>query len=248
MKRIISVLICLSVLCAFAGCSDKNPGSSTASGTPAQASAGTVSFPETILDTNEYVIYQNIYYNDQERSYINKQVTKTGTFAVLDDKYNDIKRYYVWGYNDNTKCCDWQWEMIPKDKDNLPPIGSTIEVSGMLKPNDIALDKYLIEDAEITVKKEYEPLDVDVDMTTMGGTLERVQVYSFLTYPEKFEGKKVSVYGRITSGSTIQHPYYNECFTVRFDSDSPVLPTGTNAVVYGTVSGGKLINAIVTKY
>lgn len=66
-----------------------------------------------------------------------------------------MTRYYVWGYNDNTKCCDWQWEIVPESTDNLPPVGSTVNASGIFAQNDNALDGYWIENVKIEVLSEY---------------------------------------------------------------------------------------------
>lgn len=239
MKKLISALLCLSLLFAFVGCS-KNEVNNEQQPTEQAVSQKM----ETIINSNEYVILQNIYYNDQAADYVDKDVSKKGIFTILYDEYNSCERYYVWGYNDNTKCCDWQWEIAPDTLTNLPTIGSTITVSGKFVANEKALDKYWIENPIIEITNELAPSEFDVDTTTMGGTLERVQLANMQAHADKFEGKAVTVYGRIESPNTVQHPYYDNCFSQEFESDV-VLATGSRVVVSGTYSNGVITNASV---
>ncbi|MCR5522248.1 MAG: hypothetical protein K6F64_01235 [Clostridia bacterium] len=243
MKRIICAILCITTVFALGSCSNKatTGNAGTASNSP---------FPETIINAAEYTLYQNLYYVDDTdvSAYLNKDVTKEGIFTTLNDKYSDVTRYYVWGYYDQTLCCDWQWEFIPKDINSLPPVGSTVKVSGVFKENPDALDSYEIENADVTVEKEYKPRDIDIDATMMNGTLERVQVFNLQNYAEDFEGKTVSVYGRIMANGVVQHPYYDECFSVAFDPADEELPIGTNVIVTGTFTNGGISGATVTKY
>lgn len=240
MKKLISALLCISIIFAFVGCS-KNESNEEVKPTEQQVVSQKM---ETILDPNEYVMLQNIFYNDQAGDYVNKDVTKKGIFTILYDEYNSCERYYVWGYNDNTMCCDWQWEIAPDTLTNLPTIGSTITVSGKFVANDKALDKYWIEDPAIEITNELAPSEFDVDTSTMGGTLERVQVANMQAHADKFEGKTVTVYGRIEGPNSVQHPYYDNCFSQEFESDV-VLATGSRVVVSGTYSNGVITNASV---
>ncbi|MGN0458770.1 MAG: hypothetical protein ACI4IL_07365 [Eubacterium sp.] len=241
MKKLLSVLLCLAIIFAFVGCS-KSDDSNIQADTSEKNTSQTV---ETILTPAEYVLYQNIFYNNQAGDYVNKEITKHGIFTILYDEYNSMTRYYVWGYNDNTKCCDWQWEIVPTDTANLPNAGSTINVTGTFAENENALDGYWIENAKIDITAEYMGSDIDVDTTTMGGTLERVQVANMQAHPDKFEGKSVTVYGRIESPTTVQHPYYDNCFSQEFSSNDDALAIGTRVVISGTYSNGVIVNAQV---
>lgn len=242
MKKIITVLLCITIALTFISCSkDKNQNNEQNNN---QAVSDSV---ETILTPAEYVLYQNIFYNDQAGDYVDKEVTKHGIFTVLQDEYNSVIRYYVWGYNDNTKCCDWQWEIFPSSTDNLPASGSTVDVSGVFVQSDNALDGYWIDNAQISVTAEYKGGDVDVDTTTMGGTLERVQVMNMQAHPDKFEGKTIKLYGRIENANSIQHPYYDNCFSQEFQSNDDVLAIGTKAVVEGTYQNGIITDATVVE-
>lgn len=241
MKKIISLLLCVAVIFAFAGCSNNNDSNNE----PDTDNNAVSQAMETILTPSEYVLYQNIFFNEQAGDYVNKEVTKHGIFTILYDEYNSMTRYYVWGYNDNTKCCDWQWEFVPSDKSELPNIGSTVTVSGMFVENENALDKYWIENASVNVTSEMAPSNTDVDTTTMGGTLERVQVANMQAHADKFEGKSVKVYGRIDSPTSVQHPYYDNCFSQEFASEDDVQATGTRVVVSGTYKNGVITDANV---
>lgn len=86
---------------------------------------------------------------------------------------------------------------------------------------------------------------MDVDTTTMGGTLERVQILNMQAYSDRFEGKTVAVYGRIEKPTAVQHPYYDNCFSQEFVSDDAVQAIGTKVVVSGTYSNGVITDASV---
>lgn len=245
MKKLISALLCITIIFAFVGCSKAEK--SQTDEQPTQQTEEQNQTIETILTPAEYVLYQNIFYNEQAGDYVGKEQTKTGIFTILIDEYNSTTRYYVWGYNDNTKCCDWQWEFVPIDKENLPTPGSTVNITGTFNKNESALDGYWIENASVEVTKQYKTSEVDIDTTTMGGTLERVQVMNFQEHADKFEGKTVKVYGRIEGANSIQHPYYDNCFSQEFQSNDDVLAIGTKAVVTGKYEKGIITNATVVE-
>lgn len=241
MKKVISALLCLAIVCTFVGCS-KSENSNVQPDTGEKTASQTM---ETIVTPAEYVLYQNIFFNEQAEDYVSKEVTKHGIFTILYDEYHSMTRYYVWGYNDNTKCCDWQWEIVLDDASNLPSAGSTINVTGIFAQNEKALDGYWIENAKIDVISAFKSSDIDIDTTTMGGTLERVQVANMQAHSDKFEGKTVTVYGRIDSPSSVQHPYYDNCFSQEFVSNNTVQAIGTKVAVSGTYSNGIITDADV---
>ena len=234
MKRIFCALLCALMVLACVSCGD---------------TAKTADTPEgavpTVLNPDEYILYQNIFFNDQAGSFVNKTVTKTGTFTTLYDRYNETERYYVWGYNDQTKCCDWQWEIVPAKDAQIPANGTLVEVTGKFCASADALDGYWITDASVTTKTPYEDQKIDVDMCTMGGTLERVEIVNLQNKPEFFEGKTVRAYGRVYSNTSIQHPYYDETFELAFEGASKLPAIGTEVIVSGTFEGGVIKNATV---
>ncbi len=231
MKRTLALLLSLTLLLTLCACARQ------------QAPQDGDAMP-TVLNTNEYVLYQNIFFNGQAGDYTGKTATKTGTFAILRDQFNEVDRYYVWGYNDATKCCDWQWEFVPQDPQALPPVGSLVEMTGTLTQSDSALDGYWFTDAKLKVKTEYHGADCDVDMSAMSATLERVQILNMQYYPDYFEGKSLVAYGRILEPTVLQHPYYDSAWTQSFEGSTD-LAIGTVVLVQGSYEGGVIRSAQV---
>ena len=230
-RLILLVLLCAAAL-ACTACGDNN-----------SAEVSTTSELPVVLNQGEYVLYQNIFYNDYGSRYNGTEVTKQGVFTTIYDAYSNVTRYYVWGYLDNTKCCDWQWEIKMKNTNNLPANGSLVSVKGTFTSSDDALDGYWIIDPQLTVKTKYEnPGAADLDMCTMSDTLERVQVINIINRSEAFEGKSFSAYGRILTLNTLQDPYYDGSwqipFTVKAGSQMPAI--GTTVELRGTVASGTL--------
>lgn len=235
MKKIVSVLLCVAIAgLLFAGCSGAK--------TDKKGSDGAASdVMPTSLNTAEYTLYQNVFYNDQKADFDGKEAVKEGTFATIIDAYNNVTRYYVWGYNDQTKCCDWQWEIKLGSKDKIPANGSLVEVSGKYEVNEDALDGLWIVDPKITVKTEYKPHDYDLDLLTMDNTLERVEIINILQKSDAFEGKTICCYGRVKDATTLQDAYYDGSWEIPLSGDNLELPAfGTIIQVYGTVKNGQL--------
>ena len=200
---------------------------------------------ETIINQSEYLLYQNIFFNDMAGDYTSKPVTKEGIFAKIEDYFNNVTRYYVWGYMDNTKCCDWQWELkVPAEQvAELPAPGSVITVSGTFVGDENALDKYWITEPVIEVKKAYENDFDGMDLRTLDSTLERVQMINCQQFPDKVAGKQVAVYGRVLNITAIQHPYYDGSWTQ--DVDAGDLPgIGTMVEIVGTFKDGVLTGTV----
>ena len=237
MKKALSILMLILAALCCAACSS--------GGSNAGKTSATV---PVVLNQAEYVLYQNIFGNQEGIEYVNKPVTKNGVFAILRDAYSNRDRYYVWGYLDNTKCCDWQWEIKVKNTNNLPANGSLVSVKGTFTSSDDALDGYWITDPQITVKTKYEnPAPADLDMCTLSDTLERVQVINILHRAEAFEGKSFSAYGRILSMTMLQDPYYDGSWQIPFmpkaGTQTPAI--GTTVELRGTVTGGKLADCML---
>lgn len=192
------------------------------------------------FDTMEYSLYYNIFYKDQGDAYNGLEFEKVGTFTSIQDEWSGKTRYYVWGYNDQTRCCDYQWEFVPADVNALPPAGSYVRVKGTFTytegQQDGALDHYWLTDTELKVFEEYTPADYDIDMTTMSATLARVQLFSIQNYPDVFNGKTILIYGRALSVNQLQHPYYNESWSLDFKSEG-----NTPAIGQYLLLGGKVV-------
>ncbi|MBR0408602.1 MAG: hypothetical protein IJI53_11235 [Clostridia bacterium] len=240
-KNVLLGILLLTVLLCSA-CS----GGSSASGS---AQVKTTEEIPVVINQAEYVLYQNIFYNDYGPQYENTPVNKNGVFAVLQDGFSDKTRYYVWGYLDNTQCCDWQWEIVPTDTKNLPAPGSLVSVTGtFVKNENEALDGYWIKDAEITTINAYAGPTADLHMQAMSDTLERVQVLNILYRSDVFEGKTFTAYGRISAPNVMQDPYYDGSWEISFTStdDTSKLAIGTNVRLTGKVTAGTLGESKVT--
>ena len=237
MKKMISLLLSMLLLCSLCACSGKG---GTAESPAASGKTETKEASElpTILNQTEYVLYVNIFQNDQGKDYLGQKITKEGTFATVQDAFSDKLRYYVWGYNDATKCCDWQWEFVPAAGQTLPSNGSFVKMTGTFASSDGALDGYWFENATLEVETTYKGSDCDVDMTCMGGTLERVQLLNMQYKPEYFEGKTACAYGRIQMPGIFQDPYYDGSWTQSFATKDDIPSVGTMAVISGTFRSG----------
>ena len=239
MKKLFSLLLTLLTLLSLAACAgDKTP-------TEATESHKADSLP-TVLNQGEYVLYQNVFFNNMAEDYLGKTLTKEGTFTRLYDAFSQKTRYYVWGYMDATKCCDWQWEFVPKDPDSLPANGSLVKMTGVFGRDEAALDKLWFTDATVELETAYTGPDCDVDMSAMSATLERVQLLNMQYKPEAFEGQSLCLYGRILSPGTVQHPYYDNAWTQAYVAQGESPAIGTMVILSGTWSGDTVALASLT--
>ncbi len=192
----------------------------------------------TVVNTAEYTLYRNIFFNDMQADYDGKEAVKEGTFATIHDAFNDVTRYYVWGYNDQTKCCDWQWELKMDDVSDLPTNGSLVRVTGTYETNEDGLDDFWIIHPQITVKTPFVGRDYDIDMQAMSDTLERVQTINISNRKDVFEGKTVCGYGRVQNENTLKDPYYDNSWTIGISGEYEVPAFGTMVLVSGTIRDG----------
>ena len=236
MKKLFALLLSVLLLLSLFGCSGSGE-TGNPEGTPSEGSAEVADTLPTVLNQSEYVLYQNVFFSDAADDYLNKTATKEGTFTWLYDAFNQRTRYYVWGYMDATKCCDWQWEFVPKDPDKLPANGSLVKMTGTMVRDEAALDNIWFIDAELELKTAYESTPCDVDMTTMDATLERVQLLNMQYKPDAFKGQTLRIYGRIASLDSIQHPYYDGAWNQKFVTEAEVPAMGTMVILTGTWQG-----------
>ena len=127
------------------------------------------------------------------------------------------------------------------------PNSSLINVSGELAADDSALDGYRIINPQITVEKEYNGPECDVDMTSMSATLERVQLINIQQFPEEFEGKSIYLYGRVASPTSIRHPYYDSVWSQDFMTTDTVPAIGKVVIVSGTFQNGVIADSTVNE-
>ncbi len=233
MKKLMPLVLLLVILCAGCG------------GQPSRQDGATDTVPE-IMNQDEYVLYQNVFHGDYGQQLTGKDVVKRGVLAAVQDAFNARTRYYVWGYMDATRCCDWQWELVPMDPATLPPVGSLVNVRGTFAASDDALDGYWIESAAVETESIYTGPTAELDMCAMSCTLERVQMLNILYRSEYFEGKDFAAYGRIAGPGTLENPYYDGSWQIEFSSDDVSPAIGTQVVLRGTVAGGTLTGCSVT--
>lgn len=200
-----------------------------------------------IFDAEQYQIYQDLFFNGQKDSFIGQQMTVTGVFVSIRDSFNAVTRYYCWGYYDQTKCCDWQWELKLDDTANLPANGSKVTFTGTFAEDEKALDGVWMTDVSLTVEQPYTGETCDYDLCLMNATLERVQLMNMQYFPDEYEGKNIRLYGRVYDPATLQHPYYDGAWTQTFESAEPVTAIGMEVIVKGVFSGGTIVNATVTE-
>ena len=222
MKKIISLITLLAVAFGLASCS---------------SGGGSESKIARILDPLEYTLYTNIFYNGDGDKYTGKKYSKEGIFAEIQDNFNSTKRYYVWGYSDETLCCDWQWEFTPAEGQTLPPIGSRIKIEGTFIRDIDALDGYWIKDASLKTITEYKAANGKFDTTTMSPTLTRVQLINMRNFADKHEGDIITIYGRVDSDNKLQHPYYNGDWSIPLEYDKKLPAIGTYVTVTGKFAG-----------
>ena len=238
-KKLALILMLLALafaLCACAGGGEK--AASTENKTTAEI--------PTVLNQGEYVLYQNIFYNDYGVRYEGTETEKQGVFTVVQDAYTNVKRYYVWGYLDNTKCCDWQWEFVPGNAKNLPAPGSLVKVKGTFTASEDALDGYWITGASVETLQQYTGDSAEVNMLAMSDTLERVQITNINNRSQSFEGKSFIAYGRVANAATLQDPYYDGSWNIPFTTHEAVPAIGTTILLKGVVQSGVLANCSVT--
>ena len=238
-KRILLALMLLCAVLLLCACGEKK------AETPLATSTSTV---PKVLNSAEYTLYQNIFYNNYGSQYDGKKVSKRGVFTTVRDEYSSVDRYYVWGYLDQTLCCDWQWELQIDDPGNLPANGSLVDVSGTFASNENALDHYWIANAQVTTLTAYTGQTANVDMTTMSDTLERVQLFSIQNYPDKFENKTVFAFGRIADLNVLEDPYYgSSSWSAVFTTQEEMPAIGTNVVLRGVLNSSVISDAKIEK-
>lgn len=238
-RRLFAILLTLSIVLTCCGC---GASSETAETVSAKAASDTSSADQrpVMYDNDQYLLYQNIFFGDYGEESDGQAVEKQGVFAVLHDAFNDRERYYVWGYADQTKCCDWQWEFVPREGESLPPVGSMVSVDGTFVSDEDALDGYWIVDAHVALKAEFTGTPTDLDMYSMSCTLERVQMYNIIRHPDSFQDRAFTAYGRVASLNSLEDPYYNGSWKIDFTWDGELPGIGTLVEVSGSVQNGAL--------
>ena len=247
--KLLAALLCAVTVASCVGCSsgsEPGPASPKETETAQPVKAETDVRPE-VFSADEYLLYQNVFYADYGKEIDGDKMEKEGVFTILYDAYKDRQRCYVWGYYDQTKCCDWQWELVPEEGAELPVIGSLVTVTGTFEYNEDALDKYWIKDAHFEVRSTYTGPTAERDMRSMSCTLERVQMINVMNRQDAFQGKTFLAYGRIASLGSLEDPYYNGSWQIDIIWDGEVPAIGTLVELSGTIKDGKLIVSTINE-
>ncbi len=254
MKKYLALFLALSMLLILGSCAGTEAGNTetTLEGQTNPTADAILSDGELNtgmkekFDQMEYSAYVDLFYNDNGSSYEGKTFKKDGTFAILEDAYSGITRYYVWGYADNTKCCDYQWEIVLPEGAEIPEPGSYVKVEGKMVQSDSALDGYWLEDVTLEVTDEFTNAGFDMDLTTMSPTLVRVQIINILQHADKFMDLRLRLFGRALSPETIQHPYYNESWQMHFTEADTAPAIGDYILIEGTYNANSSGTIITT--
>ncbi len=242
MKKVFALLLSLALVLSLAACGGSEEETTAENGETVTNPTADALLSDGELDTGmkekfdqmEYSAYVDLFYNDNGASYEGKTFNKDGTFAILKDAYSNVTRYYVWGYADNTKCCDYQWEIVLPEGTEIPEPGSYVKVTGTMEKNEAALDGYWLKDITLEVTEDFKNAGFGMDMTTMSPTLVRVQVINILQFPDNFKDMTVRVFGRALGANSIQHPYYNESWSMHFTETDTVPAIGKYILLEGT--------------
>lgn len=247
MKKVLCLILALAISFCFTACSDNDGSEDTsvenntnAEGTTAITNATSYDNGMTeTFDQMEYAAYIDLFNNQNYSDYENKTMTKKGnlgTILTFDANGDEMIRYYVWGYADETKCCCYQWEFVAPEDWKAPANGSIITVKGTLVASDDALDGYWFDDCDVTVDDKFTESDIDYDMTRISHVLAYVQNWYLINYADYFDGVSLRLYGRALTVNTIQDPYWDEYWNIDFlwDGDKPSI--GQYIVLDGTLS------------
>lgn len=257
MKKILLAVLCAAMLLTMAACSSDDPAEGVNNGNPVSGTASADS--ETVLDhtheevtpheyttvdtpalkvnkvvnADEMAMYNAIFFNNDE-SYMDTEMTKTGIFTILYDAFHGTDRYYVWGYADDSAASGWQWEFTVTDPAALPKVGSEVTVTGKFVANDNALDKKWIENASVTVVSEYNNALCKYDLTTMSPILSaRVQVPNIQSHLDQFNDK-ICLYAKVGANNILVSAYDDLGWTVHTVEGTTLPAEGTIVTVVGT--------------
>ena len=95
MKKLFALLLAAVLLLSLMACNSSEgtnePNESGAKETTAPSEAVGTPVAETmptVLNQNEYILYQNIFYSDAAEDYLGKTATKEGTLARVSDAFS----------------------------------------------------------------------------------------------------------------------------------------------------------------
>lgn len=264
MKKITAALLCLSLVFCFAACSKGGNAESsenqdttkkidsldlTENESKAEAPSAPKGLVPVTFDEEIGEAYKNVVIGGNYEGHEDEKITCKGTFTTIEYSFDNTTRYYVWGYSDNSLTDCWQWELKVTDPSSLPKNGTLVNLTGTIEKSDSALDKIWLKDYSITEEQKYSGEACNIDMATMSPTLIRVQVSSIFSDKSAFEGKSVSIAGRIISKNLIGHPTDDNGWQMHFHTDGKVPKAGTkDVIVVGVLHEGTIDEAKVQTF
>lgn len=159
MRKIISIIISVSVLLCFAGCSQTAENKDEQANTQQENSSALAQNNNGIdLDLTELsstMVYSEVYnMMEAPEKYIGKTVKMAGNFAVYKDAENN-KNYYACLISDATACCvqgiEFEWKGEHTFPDDYPDENAEISVIGVFETYEENGYSYCrLKDAELT--------------------------------------------------------------------------------------------------
>lgn len=218
--------------------------------------------PDTVLESiplvvseEDWQVYSNVY-RSGDISKLNYEIKEgTGIFTTIKNNKTGKNSYYVWGYSDEDRTHDWQWELdLENYNGQIPSNGSLIHYSGTFVSSELANDYYWLTNVYLDVKRELVlKTKYDYDTRTMSPTLSYFQLCHVLGYIGQTEGQPICIYGRVSSlnmdgiHTSVQHPYIDDFWNITIDTQINVPKIGSTIVIKGTVGADMMIHNATVK-
>ena len=159
MRKIISIIISVSVLLCIAGCSQSSENKKKQTGAKQEKTSALAQNNDGIdLDLTQLsstMVYSEVYnMMEAPEKYVGKKVKMAGNFAVYTDAENN-KNYYACLISDATACCaqgiEFEWKGEHTFPDDYPDENTEISVIGVFETYEENGYSYCrLKDAEMT--------------------------------------------------------------------------------------------------
>ena len=190
--------------------------------------------------------YHDLFFDKNYDDYKNKEFEKQGTFAKIYDAYNDVERYYVWGWGSTAKDCCYQWEFVMPSGAKIPSPGSYITVKGTMTESESALDGYWLTDISLSTEEEFNGSSADYDLAVMSPTLARVQLINMLQKSDEFMNVSIRIIGRTQGENTIIPAYTADGWALHFTPARDHIDDGSLVIIEGSYNTGTAHNMVKT--
>lgn len=207
-----------------------------------------------VISEDNWTKYRTAYADNKVDDMMYQTIEGEGIFCTVKNNKTDKNSYYIWGYADETRINDWQWQLdLDNYQGDLPTNGSLCSFSGTFVKSASADDYYWLANLSLkTITPVQLNSQYDYDLRVMSPTLAYYQLCNVLGYPDKTVGQSICLYGRVESlnmdgiHTSLQHPTLNNFWSVQFDTQENVPIIDTTIVVSGNVtSSATITNATV---